>query len=1614
MDETPLSLALIHGDMDIVKALVEANSNVNHIGFLPGNSSEQKESLLSRFLDKKGSCASLEQRTLLVNFLIKNGASVNLDKKGVDSPLIKAVKLAFFSFSQKKAQDVGLSLSALDLVAELLKLGSNINHGGKNLMTALHVYCKQKGGSIFTSEEEDDDEDEGDSETGNVDEANNPLYKIFKLLLNSGASVNVQAKSGATPVHIGLRRRCIPEVLDMLNENFEANTKDASGVTCLMLAWKYGEEQIIKALLKCGADVNLEDESSNTALHYLCKTGQNMEILDTLVQGGSHINAVNKDGYSPLNIYVKEAQRLEKEIVIDLLSKGADPNCCPGGCESPLTNALNRVEYETAKVLLKAGALVNYISRSGISPLSMAVSKTKERRRFFAITEEKAKKTKQREEMVNCLLEAGADTNIQTENKTSLVCSLLSSPFRQDTLGILSDLLEHNGNPNIGTENPLCLAARLNIDIVKLLLKFGTNVNRKGSKENTPLVEYLLSLQTGKRDDQMEILKSLVEAGADTNIASNTGKCPLEIVLEDYLVLLDEGFVNKVRRASLWHSYYSEENAKLHLQKLLSLLIDAGANCSQRKMGADSVLHIAVAIGEKNIVEMLIKNGSDVNHIGENKDMPLHRYLKRDTTMNGTRETVLDVLLSYNANPNAKDGDGNTPLCLSLRTNAEDFRKLLAAGADPFSKEENVLQKCVMSDDLSFLNVLLQEKGTLFICNSLFSKFWERQNGVTFLRNRSLIATVTLQMLSSPQELNVNIKNRLGATPLLFFCEQNKDLVVKRLLERGADVNTVHNDGRTALHIIICSRDRDARYTILTLLMKKNPELKIMDSSGKTAFQRAEEEYQDNIYYKRIDYKWLSIFMKEALLAGQICEKSHLNSLLVLASQKKHFDLMTILVEKGADLTVKKDQKGVLHLCWSLQYHYEERANVSSEECLNFLRIYKKHGGKMDDLDRDGNTPLVLFLKHGLYDFDAAPDKLVDLRDEIVSLLACDGSTVRKRDNTGSSAIHIVSSEGWLSTMKILVQKGANISEKDDKQNTCLHLCSMGAPGEFLYDIIVYLVERKAVINELNIRGESPLFILVDKRGTLSELKCIDVIEYLLKKGALPNLHLKLCNPLVAAIRSASVKLIHLLLDYHAKVNEIEDGPTALHIFFRCFRSFNKINQDDIENVAHRILKKGANVNDRDDTGKTALHLAIKALCSVDRKCNTESIIQQLLDYGADINAVDKNGHTPLSIVCETRGSTDRAHLGCCLLSKGADPNIDFALNQCMRNIDYYGLNADWKIFILSLIQNGADPNQYRDGKPPIHFAIKSGHSDIVKFLIEKGVNIQSCDKDENTCLHLACDLKTESERYEIASLLLEHGCSVNKSNKCGTTPLSNVIKRMIEDTNSMKIEHSETATVAKVDLSLFNWLICGGAKIDPVVKTSTSYSYYGKSILSILLRNGFFGAAATLLKCGYNWKDDGDFKNVDFSNQENSTILINGKRYNRISYEQEKNLFLNVLKKQEEKEETSLSSLCRYAIRMNLTEAGQGAEIESKIMLLPVPGRIKTYLSLREHTQDFEQMQLESKESTPAGISIQTLMDAYYPRGIVIDEYYGRDDSDVDEYMYYHGNDSDSDDYYY
>jgi ankyrin repeat protein len=74
-----------------------------------------------------------------------------------------------------------------------------------------------------------------------------------------------------------------------------------------------------------------------------------------------------------------------------------------------------------------------------------------------------------------------------------------------------------------------------------------------------------------------------------------------------------------------------------------------------------------------------------------------------------------------------------------------------------------------------------------------------------------------------------------------------------------------------------------------------------------------------------------------------------------------------------------------------------------------------------------------------------------------------------------------------------------------------------------------------------------------------------------------------------------------------------------------------------------------------------------------------------------------------------------------------------------------------------------------------LHWAVKNGHTVVVKYLLERGADVNSKDDGHVTPLHLAC----AEENAEIAHMLVENGASIEIKNWEHKTPVD-----LIEDLN--------------------------------------------------------------------------------------------------------------------------------------------------------------------------------------------------------------------------------------
>jgi ankyrin repeat protein len=102
------------------------------------------------------------------------------------------------------------------------------------------------------------------------------------------------------------------------------------------------------------------------------------------------------------------------------------------------------------------------------------------------------------------------------------------------------------------------------------------------------------------------------------------------------------------------------------------------------------------------------------------------------------------------------------------------------------------------------------------------------------------------------------------------------------------------------------------------------------------------------------------------------------------------------------------------------------------------------------------------------------------------------------------------------------------------------------------------------------------------------------------------------------------------------------------------------------------------------------------------------------------------------------------------------------------RPLPHAARSGDLGIVTL-LVAHGADPNGTSFGRTPLQEAAEADAPDVVRFLLERGAEVNTKSGDfGNTALHAAC----ANRKADVARLLLEHGAEVNARGYEGATPL--------------------------------------------------------------------------------------------------------------------------------------------------------------------------------------------------------------------------------------------------
>ncbi|GFN75725.1 ankyrin repeat domain-containing protein 1 [Plakobranchus ocellatus] len=219
--------------------------------------------------------------------------------------------------------------------------------------------------------------------------------QCLRILIENGAKLDVRDDWGQTPLMYSVSIQ-FPEAAQVLLEAEPEliNCQDRFGKSPLHCAVSAGSEELVRLLLRFGADVNVRCHEGLTPL--MCCSmadpeGLKVKLMEVLMEAGCLIDLMDYRGRrTALHIAVSAGN---VPAVEKLISAGADVNCIEKTLRTPLTLAItagmkgglvNEASAQIVSLLVSAGAKLDVCVNESCNPLmTSALLKSEPAVRYF-------------------------------------------------------------------------------------------------------------------------------------------------------------------------------------------------------------------------------------------------------------------------------------------------------------------------------------------------------------------------------------------------------------------------------------------------------------------------------------------------------------------------------------------------------------------------------------------------------------------------------------------------------------------------------------------------------------------------------------------------------------------------------------------------------------------------------------------------------------------------------------------------------------------------------------------------------------------------------------------------------------------------------------------------------------------------------------------------------------------------------------------------------------------------------------------------------------------------------------------------------------------------------
>lgn len=861
---------------------------------------------------------------------------------------------------------------------------------------------------------------------------------------------------------------------------------------------------------------------------------------------------------------------------------------------------------------------------------------------------------------------------------------------------------------------PLHIAViRGDVKIAEILIVLGAKVDNKDISGKTAL-RYAVDRK------QADMVKMLVDRGADPFVADVGGTSPAQVALQSDINILDAMFnsknINNTGPDGRTILHYA---ADALMPKEVDMLLSKGASVQIKDKADRTALDLVLLYPDKieaaQIAEKLILKGA-------NPSFPEFSWFAA---------TVRAP--DYNA---VRFSNGNTPLHEAISRYQSGFALfLLLNKIDPDLKNLNgeaPLHLAVKSGYVEGARLLLQNRANPDILDA-------NQNTPLHLTIPPARRLEMVKLLLS-YKANPALVDNQGNTPLhkavmQFYAPE----IVDTLIQAGAPVNAQNAKGDTAL--ILCARTEHYEYA--KSLIEAKAEIFKMNLAGENALKIALSKG-----YKAVD---------NIVLPSNVNQSDdNSNSVLMTAvSLKAPADVLKLILSKGADPNARnKAQDSALHI--AVRQNYAEQGVVLLDANADIFQYNAQQENPLFLALTAKPAPLEWFFRPNVIAArDANGDSVVHHAarknlPEGIAYLIKNGASLDVLNNALETPLHTAAKYDATEAIQYLVGAGSSLKAVDIKGDIPLQSAVLAGAAKATEQLIA----AGSPVNSQNYSGEtalhqaaknnnSPIVRLLTAKGAQTEIQdsrgftpladaaaygAYDAASDLLKAGSLIDTRDNSgSTPLYQAVSGEHIALVRLLLVNNADIHALNArglSPFKLSLMKNSqiaaeFYTDKLINKPDSNGdcVLHILLnggmsqdlllaalKNGANPNARNAKGDTPLMLAL-------RKNDLNAAIA-LINGGASLFMSNADNISPLSTIFSMDVGARNKLLSAVGVNE-ADYNGETLL--------HYAVRANNKDVALDLISLGADRGaKNRRGETPLDLAQTKGYQEIAALLANK------------------------------------------------------------------------------------------------------------------------------------------------------------------------------------------------------------------------------------------------------------------------------------------------------